>query len=489
MSFSTILHKRSSVAGVVPSLTALSAGEIAINTADGKFFTKTITNEVKTFLNSNQLPFSLDESLSSINCQHGENGVSGVLSVVLGGVSNSVSGAGSTVTNGSDNTIDGDYAFIGNGSNNTISVEGDFGAILGGQNNTLSHPETFILGSNISSHLSGFTYVNNLSSAGKIYGDGSQLTGIVAGDTEATTLVRTASSNWDIGYNFGTAYSLASSTFLTSETDSQTLSFNESTKALSISNGNVVSLSALVDSAGQDSEVRSLSANWQSTFTAVQTNSASWDIVGDRYFTTSISTNSIDKGTKVFAVSAGLSYIPTQDITVVYDHDGDRHMHGTILDYNNATGSLTADIKSRTGTGTYSDWRINIGGTPAFVNSLIVSNDLSDVANPSTALANLSGVSKSELSSLSGSWQSTFTTVQTNSASWAGSSSSSNIRKFDMVYSPNTVSYSGTAASGSLTSQGVWTIARIVYTTTGTVSAQGTALNAIWDNRLSLSYV
>jgi hypothetical protein len=306
---STILHKRNPTQGVVPSVSALSAGEIAINTADGKFFTKTVANEVKTFLNSDQLPFSLDESLS----------VSGVLSVVLGGVSNNVSGAGSAIVNGSDNTISGDYAFIGNGSNNTINIEGDFGAIVGGQNNTLSHPETFILGSNISSHLSGFTYVNNLSSAGKIYGDGSQLTGIVAGDTVATTLVRTASSNWDIGYNFGTAYSLASSTFLTSETDSQTLSFNESTKALSISNGNVISLSALVDS--------------------------------------------------------------------------------------------------------------------------------------------------------------------------GGGSSSSNIRQFDMVYSPNTVSYSGTAASGSLTSQGVWTIVRIVYTTTGTVSAQGTATNAIWDNRLSLSYV
>jgi hypothetical protein len=314
---STILHKRNPTQGVVPSVSALSAGEIAINTADGKFFTKTVANEVKTFLNSDQLPFSLDQSLSSVNYQYGENGVNGVLSVVLGGVSNSVSGAGSTVINGSDNTIDGDYAFIGNGSNNTINIEGDFGAIVGGQNNTLSHPETFILGSNISSHLSGFTYVNNLSSAGKIYGDGSQLTGIVAGDTVATTLVRTASSNWDFGYNFGTAYSLASSTFLTSETDSQTLSFNESTKALSISNGNVVSLSALVDS--------------------------------------------------------------------------------------------------------------------------------------------------------------------------GGGSSSSNIRQFDMVYSPSTVSYSGTAASGSLTSQGVWTIVRIVYTTTGTVSAQGTASNAIWDNRLSLS--
>ncbi len=83
---------------------------------------------------------------------------------------------------------------------------------------------------------------------------------------------------------------------------------------------------------------------------------------------------------------------------------------------------------------------------------------------------------------MSGSWQSTFTTVQSNSATW------SSLKKFDMVYSPNTISYSGVAPGGSLTSQSAWTITRIVYTTSGTVSAQGTASSAIWDNRLSLSY-
>jgi hypothetical protein len=57
-----------------------------------------------------------------------------------------------------------------------------------------------------------------------------------------------------------------------------------------------------------------------------------------------------------------------------------------------------------------------------------------------------------------------------------------------MVYSPNTISYSGIAPSGSLTSQNAWTITRITYTTSGTVSAEGVASNAIWNNRTSLSY-
>lgn len=84
--------------------------------------------------------------------------------------------------------------------------------------------------------------------------------------------------------------------------------------------------------------------------------------------------------------------------------------------------------------------------------------------------------------SASADWNATHTTVQANSATWGS------LKKFDMVYSPITVSYSGIAPSGSLTSQSTWTITRITYTTSGTVSAQGTALNTVWDSRLSLSY-
>jgi hypothetical protein len=179
--YSTLLHKRSIIADAVPSSAILSAGEIAINVADGKLFIKDVEDNIKTFLNTDHLPYNLNTSLSSINSQYGNNTVTEILGAVLGGVDNDVSGAGSTVVNGSDNDIEADYAFIGNGSNNTILLPGDYGAILGGQNNTLNHQESFILGSNITSHLPGFTYVNNLSATGKIYGDGSGLTGITTG--------------------------------------------------------------------------------------------------------------------------------------------------------------------------------------------------------------------------------------------------------------------------------------------------------------------
>ena len=92
------------------------------------------------------------------------------------------------------------------------------------------------------------------------------------------TDLKDLSANWQSAYN---TFNAVSSTFLTSETDSQTLSFNESNKNISISNGNTVSLSALVDGAAVDTEVRALTGNWQDTFTVVQSNSAvNWNYQG-----------------------------------------------------------------------------------------------------------------------------------------------------------------------------------------------------------------
>lgn len=99
------------------------------------------------------------------------------------------------------------------------------------------------------------TVVGNISANGVIYADGGN------------------STLWNEVY---TSYSTTSSTFLTSETDSQTLSFDEGTKDLSISNGNTVSLSALVDAAGIDTGVRELTANWESTYNTVSALSSEW---------------------------------------------------------------------------------------------------------------------------------------------------------------------------------------------------------------------
>jgi len=364
-----ILIKRSDISGFKPALSSLDLGELGVNTADGKLFLKTEVNSItsiKTFLNNDDQYFIFDKQLSSVNTQHGNNTVTEVFGSVFGGYNNDISGGASTVINGEDNDISGNFSLIGTGLNNKISLSGDYSFIAGGQNNLIQHENVFTLGSNISSHSNNFTYVNNISATGKLYGDGSELIGIISGDSEATTLVRSNSANWEFAYNVASAYVTVSSTFLTSETDSQTLSFNEGTKELSISNGNFVSLSALIDDTGIDTSVRNLTANWESTYTTVQTNSASWDAtyesgsdlevrsltgIWDSTFTT-VSSNSANwnyRGTDIKELSgnwqSAYAYVSansvnltannifvTNDLTV-FDTISSKYYQGTVIDW------------------------------------------------------------------------------------------------------------------------------------------------------------
>ena len=85
---------------------------------------------------------------------------------------------------------------------------------------------------------------------------------------------------------------------------------------------------------------------------------------GDRYLTTSTTSNTISNGNKTFTIGTGLSYTPTQNITISYD--AANHMHGEVLTYSTSTGVLTVDINHHTGSGTYAAWVVNVGGvTPA----------------------------------------------------------------------------------------------------------------------------
>ncbi|MFN9954507.1 MAG: hypothetical protein ACK55I_15540, partial [bacterium] len=71
--------------------------------------------------------------------------------------------------------------------------------------------------------------------------------------------------------------------------------------------------------------------------------------LSDRYKTTSTTSNTIGNGSKTFTVAANLSYIPLQEVLVVFDSSN--HMHGTVTSYSGTT--LIVDIKNHTGSGTY----------------------------------------------------------------------------------------------------------------------------------------
>jgi len=83
-------------------------------------------------------------------------------------------------------------------------------------------------------------------------------------------------------------------------------------------------------------------------------------IPGDRYLTTSTTSLTINNGNKTLTVGTGLSYTPTQNVTIAYD--AANHMHGEVLTYNSGTGVMTVDVNHHTGSGTYAAWVVNVGG-------------------------------------------------------------------------------------------------------------------------------
>jgi hypothetical protein len=110
---------------------------------------------------------------------------------------------------------------------------------------------------------------------------------------------------------------------------------------------------------------------------------------GDRYLTTSTTSHSLTTGSKTFTVQSGLSYTPTQDVTIVYD--AARHMHAFVTSYSGTTLVVNVDTVEGTG-GPFTAWTINVGGLLTAQGALLEVNNLSDVANPATALTNIGGV-------------------------------------------------------------------------------------------------
>ncbi|WP_350105543.1 tail fiber domain-containing protein [Fulvivirga sp.] len=81
---------------------------------------------------------------------------------------------------------------------------------------------------------------------------------------------------------------------------------------------------------------------------------------GDRYSTTSTTSESIGTGAKSFTVETGLAYSAGQ--TALIAIDGSNFMEGTVTSYSGST--LNVNVITTTGAGSSSSWTINLNGAP-----------------------------------------------------------------------------------------------------------------------------
>ena len=84
--------------------------------------------------------------------------------------------------------------------------------------------------------------------------------------------------------------------------------------------------------------------------------------VGDKYATTSSTSMVISLGAKTFTVATGLAYSVGQ--TVIIANSPGFQMVGDITGYNPVTGSMSVNVTSIMGTGTFAAWSVNLNGAP-----------------------------------------------------------------------------------------------------------------------------
>ncbi|WP_247776984.1 hypothetical protein [Bradyrhizobium sp. CW1] len=134
----------------------------------------------------------------------------------------------------------------------------------------------------------------------------------------------------------------------------------------------------------------------------VPPNATYWDVSGSPgatgagYGGTSTTSLVIGTGSKAFTTQSGLAYTNGARVRASSAANTSNWMEG-LATYSGTT--LTIAVDKINGSGTFADWNLNVVGQPG-AGDLSSSNNLSDVANPATALNNLSGVSYGSAQSL-----------------------------------------------------------------------------------------
>lgn len=202
-------------------------------------------------------------------------------------------------------------------------------------------------------------------------------------------------------------------------TDAQTLSFDDTTAALTISNGNTVSLSSLQggNSAAPVnlSEVAAASSSWNSTYATVLANSASWNADADNQtisFNESAATLSISNGNTI-SLSA-LSSQPTNLSDVIANSAKWNSAYSTT----NAQSASNASVYSVVNANSAA-WDINTDAQTLSFNAATIILTISGGNSVSLSALSSAPVNLTDVSSNSAKWNSAYSTVNANSTQWA----------------------------------------------------------------------
>jgi len=247
----------------------------------------------------------------------------------------------------------------------------------------------------------------------KIYFTGNGNTLVVGNSANSSVFVVTSAGNTNTTGQILSGNIPLHNIFLTSETDSQTLSFSESSLDLTISNGNTVNLSAI------NTTVAANSANWESTYNTTNTLSANWDSVYQ--LTTQLSSfwQSTYEGVSSLSANWEESLDITSITTLVSINSANwESTYSTVCSISanwesvyNGVGLLSANWESTYSTvcSISANWEIAYAAISSLSASWEESEDI-------LAISTLVSVN-------SGNWESTYATVCSLSASWEESAS------------------------------------------------------------------
>lgn len=115
-------------------------------------------------------------------------------------------------------------------------------------------------------------------------------------------------------------------------------------------------------------------------------------LASGQLISTSTTSNTIGTGTKNFTVGTGLAIPATGGPFVIFSQASapSNYIIGQVTAYTTATGAMTITVSGTNGSGTIANWNMSFTGVPGLATgALLISNNLSDLANATTALTNL----------------------------------------------------------------------------------------------------